>query len=93
MVTALRKALGDNDIPVVVGQLGEYLHDQPGGPYYGVVNQALMQAAETLPHCAYVRAHGLTHKGDGLHFSAASLRTFGQRYAQVYLALLARSGA
>jgi hypothetical protein len=91
MVTALREALGSNDIPVIVGQLGEYLHDQPGGPYYSLVNQALQRASETLPQCAYVRAHGLTHKGDGLHFSAVSLRTLGQRYAQAYLGLLVRS--
>ncbi len=91
MLTALREALGSDDVPVIVGQLGEYLHDQPGGPYYGLVNQALQRTAETLPHCAYVRAHGLTHKGDGLHFSAASLRTLGRRYAHAYLGLLACS--
>jgi hypothetical protein len=93
MITTLRETLDGDAISVIVGQLGEYLHDQPGGPYYDLVNQALRRAAEILPLCANVSAQGLTHKGDGLHFSAASLRTLGRRYAQAYLRLLGRSSA
>ena len=41
-----------------------------------------------IPFTAYVSAEGLKHKGDKVHFDAASYREFGKRYATAYLKLI-----
>ena len=44
------------------------------------ITAALIDTPNRDKHTAYVSSTGLTDGGDNLHFSAASLRTFGQRY-------------
>ena len=46
--------------------------------------------ARDVPGVAYVSAEGLEDRGDQLHFSAASARELGRRYAAAYLGLLRR---
>ena len=87
MAQALRAELDDPALPVVVGELGEYLSQRPEFGHFRTVNAELRKASETLSACAYVSSQGLTHKGDSLHFDAPSLRRFGERYAEAYLGL------
>lgn len=87
MVQALRAELDDPALPVVVGELGEFLSQRPEFTHFRTVNAELRKASETLSACACVGSRDLTHKGDSLHFDALSLRRFGERYAQAYLGL------
>ncbi len=42
------------------------------------------QIVKEVPGCALVSSEGLTLNSDGIHFNAASLRVFGERYFEVY---------
>ena len=92
MVEALRRELGCQRAPVVVGELGEFLTGRPGLAHFAEVNRQLHKLAETLPLCGCVSAAGLKDKGDSLHFDSPSLRAFGRRYAEVYRRLAAEGG-
>lgn len=79
MIARLRKDLHADKAPVV---LGELIH---GHKTNDSVNVELAAAAKKIPLCALVSADGLGNKA--LHFNAADLRKFGQRYAADYLKL------
>jgi hypothetical protein len=89
MIKDLRADLQSPDLPVVAGQLGEFLYDRgpDKSPYARVVNDALARLPEKVPHTACALSKGLSHKGDVLHFDGASQREFGKRYAQEMLKL------
>lgn len=87
MMRAFRKELELDDVPFLLGALGDFLKDREVSPLlanYPYVNAALRQVAGENPMTGFVPAEGLTHKGDNLHFSAASLYTFGERYFEVF---------
>lgn len=88
-VQALREELGAPEVPVLVGELGEFLYDRPKNvsPYARVVNDQLKLIPSSVPKTGFVSSAGLTHKGDILHFDAASLREFGRRYGAAFLTL------
>jgi hypothetical protein len=85
MIAQLRKDLQADKVPVV---LGELIH---GHKNNDPVNVELTAAAKKIPLCTLVSAEGLGNKA--LHFNAADLRKFGQRYATGYLKLAAEQGA
>ena len=86
MFTDLRQDLGLPRMPIVVGQLGMYLTPQ-GYPYIDTVRAAIAGMPGALPLVGFADSQGLTDKGDGLHFSAASQAEFGRRYAKAMIAL------
>lgn len=92
MITQLRKDCGLEDVPLIMGELGGFLAEDPRKrhPYFLTVNRGIHQAAGLLPHCAVAGAEGLESNGDFLHFHAMSQREFGVRYFEVYKALMAR---
>jgi hypothetical protein len=79
MITQLRKNLGAEKVPVV---LGELIH---GHGTNDSVNLALAEAAKKIPQCGLVSSEGLGKKA--LHFESADARKFGQRYAVELLKL------
>lgn len=84
MVARLRADLGDagDDVPLVMGELGRM------NPRYAAFNAAtLPEAVRRVPRAALVTSEDLTDGGDGIHLDAASLRTFGRRYAEAFLRL------
>lgn len=86
---ALRKEVGD--VPVVVGQLGEFF-GKKGDSFADVVNDQLASLPRKASRVAFVSSEGLKHKGDDVHFDSPSLREFGRRYAHAYLMLDAKWG-
>jgi hypothetical protein len=52
------------------------------------VDQAHRDIVKKISFTAYVSADGLKHKGDKVHFDAASYRELGKRYATAYLKLM-----
>jgi len=79
MIGQLRADLSAADIPVLVGQLGEF------APAARLLNPELLKLPGILPGCHIVSSAGLTHIGDRLHFDAASARELGRRYAKAFL--------
>lgn len=73
MILDLRADLGRPDLPVVVGQLGEFF-GPPDHPYVNRVCQSVRQVAQDLPGVGYVDSGGLMDLGDHLHFDGLSAR-------------------
>ena len=83
VLSALRRALGAEDIPLVVGGLGDFLKDRTESPNlknYSLINEALKAFALSTPMTAFASAEGLLANPDNLHFSSAALIEFGARY-------------
>ena len=85
MITAWRKDLDGENIPVVVGELGQFFKR---AKFKGTVDAALKVLPSKVKRAAWVSAEGLEHKGDVVHFNAAGYREFGKRYAAKMQALL-----
>ncbi len=81
MIAQLRVDLDAPDVPVVIGEL-VYTRDASAA-----FNKTIPTIAAAVPNSGWVSAEGLTDRGDKLHFSAASARTLGERYAKKYLEL------
>ena len=84
MVADLRADLGAGEVPLVVGQLGEFLPNptHPGKYAFSkLVNEQLTALPGRVPSAAVAESAGLTAAGDNLHFDTPSLREFGLRYA------------
>ena len=90
IMSALRRELGADDVPLIVGGLGDFLKDRVESPnlvYYPKVNEALVAFAKETPRTAFASAEGLTSNSDNLHFSAAGLYEFGLRYYDAFSAI------
>jgi hypothetical protein len=91
---ALRCALGEPELPVVVGELGYWLDQaDPDYAHAPAINAAIVEAPQAMTNCACVSAHGLAHKGDRLHFCAESAEELGRRYASAWLELQSHTSA
>ncbi len=77
-----------NSIPVVLGELGDYMEIHNGNTLYRELNHVFLQMAKTHANFALASAKGLVDKGDTLHFDAKSQREFGLRYFAAFDQLL-----
>ena len=87
IMTALRRELNAEDIPLMVGGLGDFLKDRAESPAlvnYPHVNDALKRFAESSPRTVFVSAEGLASNPDNLHFNHCSLQEFGLRYYEAF---------
>ncbi len=83
IVKKLREELGAEDIPLVIGGLGDFLTKGSYGAYfksYPKVNEELQKFAHTTANCYFVTASGLNANPDNIHINAESQRIFGIRY-------------
>lgn len=76
----LRADLGQPTLPIVVGQLGDFV-DLKRFPYVATVRKAIKDVAKSVPNVGYVDAKGLKDMGDHLHFSASAQGEMGKGYA------------
>ena len=83
---ALLKDLGlkEEDCPILVGEVV----DKSVNGMYGYHNDVIATIPDFIPNGHVVKSTMLQSRGDNLHFSSASYREFGKRYAQVMLGLL-----
>ena len=83
LVARLRKEFDAPEVPFIAGQMGQF-EGAPWNDPRKTVDQAHQDLPKKVKHTAFVSAAGLNHKGDKLHFDAASCREFGKRYAEAY---------
>jgi hypothetical protein len=78
MFKTLRADLGSPDLPIVLGQLGEFFK----APKSDVVKAAIERIPKDLPFVGFADSKGLQHKGDNLHFNVEAEQQLGRRYAE-----------
>ena len=81
MIRDLRQDLGNPDLPVVVGGLGDFLKTNVDYPFAEVVRSTQEKMPGLLPKVAFVSSQGLLDKGDHLHFTSDAEVELGRRYA------------
>ena len=86
MFSALRQDLNAPNLPIVVGQLGEFLTPN-GYPFVVQVRTAIAHIPADVPNAGFADSKGLGNKGDNLHFSADAQEEFGRRFAASMIAL------
>lgn len=84
-LSALRKDLDAEDVPFVVGLLGDFVETRQESPYAIGVNEQLRFLPAKFRLVGVVESKGLTDIGDHLHFNTEAARDLGRRYAAVYL--------
>jgi putative heme-binding domain-containing protein len=89
LIQRLRKEIGRDDVPFVVGQLGQFT-ERPWNAHKEKVDVAHRSLPMKVSHTAFVSSHGLEHKGDDVHFSSDAARELGRRYAVAYENLVAQ---
>lgn len=80
MFKDLRDDFNQPDLPIVVGQLGDFLTPEKY-PYVEKVRRAIEHITAVVPGVGYADSRGLGHKGDDLHFSADAEKELGARFA------------
>ena len=87
IIETLRKELKLEDVPLIIGGLGEFLGKTGFGKYsteFQEINEQLSKFAHEQQNCYFVSAEGLTANPDGIHFNAVSQRKFGYRYFEAF---------
>ena len=83
LVNRFRDELETPTLPFIAGQMGQF-EERPWDEHKKLVDLAHRQLPERLPHCAFVSSRGLSHKGDQVHFDAASYRELGKRFFEAF---------
>jgi hypothetical protein len=83
LMTRLRKDLGQPDLPIILGGLGDFLLRES----YLQVNEGIEQAAREMSNTLFIPASKKGHIGDNLHFNAAAQRENGANQAIALLRL------
>ena len=86
MMTTLRRDIGEGDIPILMGEIGEFipLFEHGRFKYSPDLNKVLHQLCRDMPNCKIVSSHGLSARFDGQHFDSKAFRELGVRYFQAY---------
>jgi hypothetical protein len=85
LIANFRRELGDDDLPFVVGKLGDFYVAR--NPNAASINKILQRLPFTVRNTACTYADGLTPKDDLVHFDAKSARELGRRYAELMMKL------
>lgn len=85
MIAQLRKDLGAENVPVILGELPQQMGaNWKTGGREQQLNVILRQLAREVPCCAIASSAGLSMKADGAHFDSPACREFGKRYFEAY---------
>ncbi len=83
-----RMESGDQQLPVIAGELGVFPGVEKNRQEYLQINDILHEIAIDDPNTALVRSFGLKAKADNVHFDGPSQRIMGRRYAAAWLSLM-----
>ncbi|MEE3373319.1 MAG: sialate O-acetylesterase [Planctomycetota bacterium] len=86
LIQRFRHELQAPTVPFLAGQMGQF-PERPWDAAKKRVDAAHRALPGNVAHTAFVSSHGLTHKGDEVHFDAKSYRQLGRRYAHAWLKL------
>lgn len=89
VITSIRKDLALDDVPFIMGELGEFLieHEAAFLHNFPAINKVIRSFEDKEKRIGIVSATGLGSNADKLHFSSEALYEFGLRYFEVFEAL------
>lgn len=90
LMESLRRDLGDENLPLVIGEISEDISPVHGMQDMPAMNRLLHELQQECPSCAIVQAKDMPLKEDGIHFTAAACRELGKRYFEAYKGLALR---
>lgn len=82
LFTRFRKAIGNDDLPILLGELGSFSKNKNG---FELINKAIHNYSAQDANTAIISTGDLKHKGDSLHFNSKAQRTMGKRFAAAYV--------
>ena len=85
LFSKFRAAVGNNELPVMVGELGSF-SDNPVN--FSLINNAIHEYAAEDRNCSVISTKDLKDKGDHLHFNSKGQRAMGKRLAKAFLKVL-----
>ena len=87
-MTTLRKDLGNERLPLLIGEISDQIADGWGLDSIDEMNVLLNQLQKEIPMRGIVSVKGLSLKADGIHFNSTSYRELGKRYFKKYKELV-----
>jgi hypothetical protein len=85
LIRRFRDVAGDDRLPFIVGQLGQFKEWSEGRLLVNAVHE---NVPAHFDRTGFVSSDGLNHVGDGTHFDAQSARELGRRYAETYAEIM-----
>lgn len=89
VIARLRQDLHAPTVPFLIGQMGQF-KERPWSGFRARVDSMHRAVSASTARAAFVTTAGLTHRGDTVHYDAASAREIGRRYAKAFLVLQPR---
>ena len=88
LIARFREELNADCVPFIAGQMGQF-EERPWNEFKNQVDQAHQDLPKHVEKSAFVDSDNLNHKGDEVHFDAASYRELGKRFAKAFFSLTA----
>ena len=82
LFSKFRTAIGNNELPVLIGELGSFSEDPAN---FSLINKAIHEYTAEDKNSSVISTKDLKDKGDHLHFDSKGQRTMGRRFAKEYL--------
>jgi hypothetical protein len=83
--TNMRNFIGDDSLPIIIGELGAYVRNEKWKVNWGKINEILHSLTEESKCCYPVSTSDLDPNPDFIHFNSASQRIIGKRYAEKFI--------
>lgn len=88
VLIGIREFLGDNSLPIIMGELGAYTNTTKRQKNWAEINSIIHKIPDDLNDCYVVSTNDLTSNPDYIHFNNKSQRILGKRYAEKYISIL-----
>ena len=87
VLTRMRKFLGDDSIPIIMGELGSYTRTETCKENWANINKIILTVPDDLRNCYVVPTSDLASNPDHIHFDNISQRILGERYANKFVSI------
>lgn len=82
-----RNDVGDDKLPIIIGELGDYAEPEERNNNWEVLNNILRKMTENDKNSYIVSSKGLKSNLDKVHFNSEAQRELGKRFAKQYLTI------
>ena len=82
LFSKFRQTIGNNNCPVLMGELGSYSANKNN---WALINNSIQDYSIKDKNTAVISTSDLKHKGDSIHFNSKGQRLMGKRFAEAHL--------